>query len=103
MHVCSFKDDNVIALAIFHSPLCKPLVHLCNISLHPPSSTLLCSSTENNHDLYNYGTTKALIVQGQSEAKKRVFFFLSVFIIAGFFSKYIGVMAIDVYHNYSYN
>ena len=41
------------------------------------------------------------MVQGQSKAKKRVFLFLSVFIIAGFFSKYIGVMAIDVYHNYS--
>jgi len=56
-------------------------------SILPWSSDLLCPSTENNHDLYNYGTTKALIVQGQSKARKRVFLFLSVFIIAGFFSK----------------
>lgn len=91
---------NVIALAIFHSPLCMPLLHLHNISLHPlppPWPGFLCSSTENNRDMYNYGTTKALIVQGQSEAKKRVFLFLSVFIIAGFFSKCTGVMAIGIY------
>lgn len=34
-----------------------------------------------------YGVTSNIIMQGQSQAKQRVFFFLTVFLISGFFSK----------------
>ena len=36
---------------------------------------------------YSYGATRALISRGQSKARKRVTYFLTVFIINGFFSE----------------
>ena len=34
-----------------------------------------------------YGATETLIIRGQSQAKKRVILFLTVFVVTGFFSK----------------
>lgn len=43
---------------------------------------------EQNHSTHNlYGATEALIIRGQSQARKRVIYFLTVFIISGFFSE----------------
>ncbi len=45
--------------------------------------------TENTHaDTHTYGATGALLVQGQVKAKKRVLYFITVFVVNGFFSKY---------------
>lgn len=45
-------------------------------------------SPESDYNTTNYGATQALIVKGQSKAKKRVFYFLTVFIVNGFFSEF---------------
>ncbi len=46
--------------------------------------------TENTRaDTYTYGATGALLVQGQVKAKKRVLYFITVFVVNGFFSKYL--------------
>lgn len=43
---------------------------------------------EQNRKTHNlYGTAEALIIRGQSQAKRRVVLFLTVFVITGFFSK----------------
>ena len=45
-------------------------------------------SLEQNRSTHNlYGATEALIIRGQSQAKKRVILFLTVFVFSGFFSK----------------
>lgn len=50
---------------------------------------LLSLSLEQNRSTHNlYGATEALIIRGQSQAKKRVILFLTVFVISGFFSKF---------------
>ena len=50
---------------------------------------LLSLSLEQNRSTHNlYGGTEALIIRGQSQAKKRVILFLTVFVISGFFSKF---------------
>ena len=43
---------------------------------------------ENTHADTTYGATGALLVQGQVKAKKRVLYFITVFVVNGFFSKY---------------
>ena len=51
---------------------------------------LLSLSLEQNRSTHNlYGATEALIIRGQSQAKKRVILFLTVFVISGFFSKFL--------------
>ena len=40
-----------------------------------------------NSESSNYGATQAILVQGQSKAKKRVIYFIAVFIVNGLFSE----------------
>ena len=40
-----------------------------------------------NHEYSNYGATEAILVQGQSKAKKRIIYFIAVFIVNGLFSE----------------
>ena len=47
-----------------------------------------CQYAEQNRATHNlYGATEALIIRGQSQAKKRVVLFLTVFVVTGFFSE----------------
>lgn len=47
---------------------------------------LLCYAAQ-NHESSNYGATQVILVQGQSKAKKRIIYFVAVFIVNGFFSE----------------
>lgn len=53
---------------------------------------MLSLSLEQNRSTHNlYGATEALIIRGQSQAKKRVILFLTVFVFSGFFSKFVAL------------
>ena len=50
--------------------------------MHTPPVNLEQSRT------IHYGAVKLLIDKGKSQARKRILYFMNVFVISGFFSKY---------------
>ena len=44
---------------------------------------------ERNENTPLFGATQAMILEGQNDAKKRVFLFLSIFFLTGIISKFI--------------
>ena len=49
--------------------------------------TLCVYYAAQNHEYSNYGATEAVLAQGQSKAKKRIIYFIAVFIVNGLFSE----------------
>ncbi|CAI8027916.1 hypothetical protein GBAR_LOCUS15900 [Geodia barretti] len=45
-----------------------------------------------------YGATRAMILAGQKDAKKRVFLFLTIYVITGFMIMYYGVVNIIIFN-----
>ena len=54
--------------------------------------------SENNESTPLYGATRAMILAGQKDAKKRVFLFFSIFFVVGIISELLYI--IDLLHNY---
>ena len=62
---------------------------------HYVNFSLSVRQTRGSHK--TYGITSNVIVQGQSRAKKRVIYFLTVFVIGGIFSKEVCVASYIMY------
>lgn len=58
-----------------------PLAVLCKWSI------IFWCTEQNRMTHHFYGATETLIIRGQSQAKKRVILFLTIFVVTGFFSK----------------
>ncbi|CAI8022381.1 hypothetical protein GBAR_LOCUS13152 [Geodia barretti] len=57
---------------------------------------------ENNENTPLYGATRAMILAGQKDAKKRVFLFFSVFFVTGFVTFAFGIGLFPKLHNNFY-
>ncbi len=89
-HTHSFSHTHIHAYIHTHSHT-HTLSHT-HIIIHTHSlthtHTHIHTHTElSRGDRHSYGTTGALLVEGQSKAKKRVLFFITVFVVNGFCSE----------------
>ena len=65
---------------------CMPSRRLRRLD-NPLTSSSYIIFAENNENSPLYGATQAMILAGQKDAKKRVFFFFVVYIISGAMSE----------------
>ena len=60
-------------------------------------------SSDNNENTPLYGATRAMILAGQKDAKKRVFLFISIFFVTGIISQSLYMQLCDLFHVLCYH